>query len=114
MKYQSQRGVALVITLIMLSVITFLAVAFLAVSRRDRASVTTSLNQTDSRFMADTALARFQGELVSRIMARSNRFDYDLMLTRNYINPFGFADMGNTLNTCSNPRCRAVSVTHAG
>ena len=38
-----ERGVALVITLIMLSVITFLTVAFLALSRRDRASVTTSL-----------------------------------------------------------------------
>ena len=95
----SQRGVALVITLIMLSVITFLTVAFLAVSRRDRASVTTSLNQTDSRFMADTALARFQAELISRMMARSNLLDYELMLTRNYINPLGYDASDTTLNT---------------
>ncbi len=86
----AQRGVALVITLIMLSVITFLTIAFLAISRRDRASVTTSINQTDARLMADAALARFQTELVSGMMARNDLMSYDLMLTRNYINPAGF------------------------
>ncbi|MEO7298708.1 MAG: hypothetical protein ABI042_09055 [Verrucomicrobiota bacterium] len=92
MKHQSQRGVALVITLIMLSVITFLTVAFLAVTRRDRASVTQSLNQTDSHLMADTALARFQAELVSGMMARGTLGDYELMLTRNYIRVGGYTN----------------------
>lgn len=87
---RNQHGVALVITLIMLSVITFLTVAFLAISRRDRASVTTSLSQTDSHLMADTALARFQSELTARIMASGDLQNYDVMLTRNYINPDGF------------------------
>lgn len=92
MKHQSQRGVALVITLIMLSVITFLTVAFLAVTRRDRASVTQSLNQTDSHLMADTALARFQAELVSGMIARGTLGDYELMLTRNYIRVGGYTN----------------------
>ena len=39
MKNKFQRGVALVSTLIMLSVVVLMAVAFLAVSRRERASV---------------------------------------------------------------------------
>ena len=71
--FSTQRGVALVLTLIMLSVITFLTVAFLAVSRRDRASVTTSLNQTDSQLMADTALARVQSEMTTQIGRASCR-----------------------------------------
>src|SRR5690606_6967325 len=85
-----RRGVALVITLIMLSVITFLTVAFLALSRRDRASVTTSLDQTDSLLMADAALARFQAEATARMMASGTLLAYDQMATRNYINPNGF------------------------
>ena len=88
--HQSQRGVALVITLIMLSVITFLTVAFLAVSRRDRVAVSNALNQTDSRFMADAALARFQSEVISRMMARNSLLNYDLTVSHNYINPLGF------------------------
>jgi hypothetical protein len=98
MKYQSQRGVALVITLIMLSVITFLTVAFLAISRRDRASVTTSISQTDSHLMADTALARFQSELTARMMTANSLQSYDLMVTKNFINPNGY-DPALGLNT---------------
>ncbi len=99
MKYNQQRGVALVITLIMLSVITFLAVAFLALTRRDKSAVNTSLSQTDARFMADTALARAEAEMVSRMIARSNLLDYNLTVTRNYINAGGFTeDSTNLLN----------------
>ena len=39
MKRNQERGVALVITLIMLSLVTFMAVVFLGVSRREKASV---------------------------------------------------------------------------
>ena len=58
MKRPSQRGVALVITLLMLSVVTLTAVAFLALSRRDRASVTQAINATDAREMTDAAAER--------------------------------------------------------
>ena len=58
MKSSSQRGVALVITLIMLSIITFLAVAFLSTTRRDRLSVSNFQSQIVSRTMAETAAAR--------------------------------------------------------
>ena len=44
MKGKQQQGVALVITLILLTVITVIAVAFLAVTHRERASVTETLN----------------------------------------------------------------------
>ena len=55
-KLGKRDGVALVVTLLMLSVITFMAVAFLAVSRRERASVAGTLNQVDAQAMADAAL----------------------------------------------------------
>ncbi|MEP6664542.1 MAG: hypothetical protein ABJC04_12855, partial [Verrucomicrobiota bacterium] len=58
--------------------------------RRERASVATALNQTDARFMADTALQRFQSELITRMAVRRSSLDYDLMLTRNFVNPNGF------------------------
>jgi Tfp pilus assembly protein PilX len=38
-KLPEERGVVLVITLVMLSVVTFMAITFLAVSRRERAAV---------------------------------------------------------------------------
>src|SRR6185369_13499130 len=41
-----QQGVALVVTLIMLSVITFMAIAFLVLSRGERSSVTTATDQS--------------------------------------------------------------------
>ena len=44
-----QRGVALVITLVMLSAITFLAVAYLILTQRERGSVTVAAAQTDAQ-----------------------------------------------------------------
>jgi hypothetical protein len=94
------KGVALVVTLLMLSVITFMAVAFLAVSRRERASVTGSLNQADAQTMADAALARAQTEIAAYLMAHNTNathagrpndlLNYELMMSHNYINPDGF------------------------
>ena len=56
MKYrQKQSGVALVITLIMLSVITVITVAFLALSQRERAAVSTTLTGTEAELAATGA-----------------------------------------------------------
>ena len=97
MKNNRQRGVALVITLIMLSIITFLAVAFLAISRRDKASVSGAQNQSDSRMFAEAGAARAQSELIARMLARSNLLVYDALVSRNYIRTNGF-DPGLGLN----------------
>jgi hypothetical protein len=90
MRNRSQSGVALVTTLIMLAVVTLMAVAFLAVSRRERGSVIVSRDQTDSRAMADMALERAKAETAARMLATSNLLAYDLMVSTNYINPLGF------------------------
>ena len=54
----SERGVALVITLVLLSVITFMAVTFLVVSRSQHGSVATETDQTIARLAADSAIER--------------------------------------------------------
>lgn len=79
-------GVALVITLIMLSVVTITAVAFLAMSRRERLSVTAYGEQIDARLLADTAVNRAKGDLIGRMFTSTNRFAYGLMVSTNYLN----------------------------
>jgi hypothetical protein len=103
MNNKFQRGVALVSTLIMLSVVVLMAVAFLAVSRRERASVTVTQSQTVAKLMADAALARAQAEVISRMLAPTNLdlFNYDLMVSTNYINGRGF--LPQTAGSAPNP-----------
>jgi Tfp pilus assembly protein PilX len=83
-------GVALVITLLLLSVITFLAIAFLAMSRRNQSAVSASLDVTTARAMSETAQARAQAEILAQIMASGDPLNYDYMVSRNAINPAGF------------------------
>lgn len=84
------QGVVLIITLVMLSVVTFMAVTFLAVSRRERVAVTVVEEQTRARLMAETAVARAQAEVVSRVIASSNLLNYGFFVSTNFISPYGF------------------------
>ena len=70
MKFRrNQSGVALVITLIMLSVITIIAVAFLALSQRERASTTQTLTGTEAELMASTGLDRSKSHVLAEVAA---------------------------------------------
>ena len=85
----ARRGIALVITLLMLSVVTITAVAFLAVSRRERDSVTTFAEQVDARYVAEAGLNHAQARLASRMSALTNRAAHGgFMVSTNFINPF--------------------------
>jgi hypothetical protein len=86
----SQRGVALVITLVMLSVITFMAVTFLVLSQRERGSVSTTTDQTIAKFADETAQQRALAELIAPMLAVTNSQVYDLIVSTNFINPLGF------------------------
>jgi hypothetical protein len=88
----SERGVALVITLVLLSVITFMTVTFLVVSRSQHGSVSTETDQAISRLAADTARERAIAQLLAPIMAWTNEFNYGLLVSTNYVNPAGFAN----------------------
>ena len=87
---KSQQAVALVITLLLLAVITFMAVTFLVVSRSQHGSVGTQTDLTTARFAADAALQRAEAEAIAPIIATTNPFNYSLLVPTNYINPLGF------------------------
>ncbi|HLX71293.1 MAG TPA: hypothetical protein VKV04_16830, partial [Verrucomicrobiae bacterium] len=84
------EGVALVITLIMLSVITFLAVAFLVLSQRENASSTIALDQKTAHMAADTAFNRVCAELLVDAMVNTNFQSFGIKVSTNFINYNGF------------------------
>jgi len=85
------RGIALVITLIMLSVTLIMAVAFLAVSNRERGSVATVTDAAHARQAADSALAQAEGQIISTMKAANPAvFSLGPLVSTNYINQYGF------------------------
>ena len=79
---------ALVITLILLSVTLIMAVAFLAISRRERNAVTTTTDTATARLAADAALANAEAQIVANIFATTNvaAYNFGLLVSTNYIN----------------------------
>lgn len=86
----TSRGIALVVTLILLSVITFMAIAFLVLSRGQANQTAQTTEQTTARLAADAALEHLKARLEAIILATTNEFAVDLMVSTNYINPRGF------------------------
>ncbi len=80
----------MIITLILLGVVTFMAIAFLALSRRERGAVATVTDTTSARLAADAALANAEGQIVANALAATNPFNFGLLVSTNYINPNGF------------------------
>ena len=103
-------GVALVITLVLLSIITFMAVTFLVVSRSQHGSVVTETDMAIARLAADSARERAIADLLAPIQAGTNEFNYGLRVSANYISPAGFLTAGSPnglpytspLNVCYN------------
>jgi hypothetical protein len=96
---RKSEGIALVITLIMLSVTLVMAVAFLALSRRERASVSTVTDTANARLAADSALAAAQSQIMANLLASSNGlYNFGLLVSTNYINANGFVS-GSTSPT---------------
>lgn len=85
-----QSGVALIVTIIMLAVITFLAVAFLALSSREKGSVKTATNQMTAKQGAEAGLERLKVELVAGMLATTNPANFGFQVSTNYINYSGF------------------------
>jgi hypothetical protein len=88
--HKSKEGVALIITLILLGVVTFMAVAFLALSRRERGAVTTVTDTASARLAADAALASAEAQIVANVLSTTNPYNFGLLVSTNYINPNGF------------------------
>jgi len=100
----SQRGVALIITLILLAVVTFMALTFLAVSRRERGAVTTTTDTTSARLAADAALAAAEGEIVANTLAATNPYNFGLLVSTNYLRTNSSPLPDDLTNLFINPR----------
>src|SRR6185437_2806168 len=89
---KSRSGIALVITLIMLSVTLVMALAFLAVSRRERNAVSTTTDTATARLADDAALAAAQAQIAANILASTNvaAYNFSLLVSTNFINGAGF------------------------
>ncbi len=90
-----QNGVALIITIILLGVVTFMAIAFLALSRRERGAVTTVTDTASARLAADSALANAEAQIMANALATTNPYNFGLLVSTNYINPNGFDPANN-------------------
>lgn len=78
-------------TLILLSVITVMAVAFLALTQRERIGVTQSSQQSDAEMVSEAGAERAKAEIFARYLAgNSNLVAGDLLVSRNYIRTNGF------------------------
>jgi hypothetical protein len=97
----SQNGVALIITLILLSVVTFMAVTFLALSRRERGAVATVTDTAGARYAADAALANAEAQIIANVFASTNPYNFSLLVSTNFINYGGF-DPGVTVFDATN------------
>lgn len=91
------RGVALVVTLILLAVTLVMAVAFLAISRRERGSVSTETDTTTAKLAADSALASAEARMVSDILNTTNPYVSRLYVSTNYVNALGFTNNSTDL-----------------
>src|ERR1017187_4475008 len=105
-----EQGIALVITLIMLAVTLVMAVAFLALARRERGRLTTVTDTTTAQLAADSGVAYAEAQIAANILfglttnlngqlGSSNAFNLHLLVSTNYINPLGFTTgSGNPTN----------------
>jgi hypothetical protein len=84
----SQKGIALVVTLILLSVTLVMALAFMAISSRERGAVTTTTDAATARLAAGSALANVEAQIVSTILATTNPYNSGLVVSTNYVNGF--------------------------
>jgi hypothetical protein len=86
----SQKGVALIITVILLSLLTLMALAFLTMSQRERGAVTTTTDTASARLAADAALASAEAQIVANVLATTNPYNFGLLVSTNYINLEGY------------------------
>jgi hypothetical protein len=100
---KSQGGVALIITVILLSVLTLMTLAFLSMSRRERGAVTTTTDTASARLAADAALANAEAQILANALATTNPYNFGLIVSTNYP-PYGFANLADYANLYISPR----------
>jgi hypothetical protein len=109
------RGVALVLTLILLSVALVMVLAFLAISGRERGSVTTQTDAAAARLAAEAGLAAAEAQIAANILSTTNPYSFGLLVSTNYP-PFAYTNPADFANLFISPRAPvwlSNTVTHA-
>src|ERR1019366_9204352 len=83
--HSRQRGVALILTLILLSVTLVMALAFLTISTHERGSVTTQTDTATARLAADAGLAAAEAQIAANILATTNPYSFGLLVSTNFL-----------------------------
>ena len=83
---RNQNGIALVITLVMLAIVTVMAIVFLAITRRERSSVKVTEETAIAKDMADAALERVKSEVMSRMNSSGSKLHYDIFNSQAFYN----------------------------
>jgi hypothetical protein len=112
----SQRGVALVITLILLSVTLVMALAFLALSSRERGAVTTETDTATARLAADAGRSFAEAQIAANILTSTNPYSFGLLVSTNYLPPTtgnALLDLTNLQYSPRAPVWLTNLVTHA-
>jgi hypothetical protein len=102
----SENGIALVITLVLLSIITFMAITLLVVTRSEKSSVSTNQDQTTATYVNDAAIENFKMLFTAPTLAFSNSYNYDFVVSTNFINPGGFITAGLARQALTNVNYR--------
>jgi hypothetical protein len=108
------RGVALVLTLILLSVALVMVLAFLAISGRERGSVTTQTEAATARHAAEAGLAAAEAQIAANILSTTNPYSFGLLVSTNYP-PFAYTNPADFANLFISPRAPvwlSNTVTH--
>jgi hypothetical protein len=82
-----QRGVALVITLIFLSIITFMAITFLVISRHASEAVTTVTQQAIASQAAQSAAQQAEANIIANMVTKGEGFSFGPAVSQNYESP---------------------------
>jgi hypothetical protein len=88
----TQRGVALVITLILLSIITFMAITFLVISRHASEAVTTVTQQAIASQAAQSAAQQAEANIIANMVAKGEGFSFGPVISQNYQSLGGFTN----------------------
>jgi hypothetical protein len=107
-----QRGVALVITLIMLSVTLLMALAFLAMSNRERNAAATSTDAATARLASEAALNAAVGQIAANVLSSTNPYNFGLVVSTNQDTDDSFANLPNLFISPRAPVWLSNTVTH--
>ena len=87
---RDSRGVALVITLMMLAMVTVMAIIFLALARAERRSVKIVEDLETAKVMSAAGLERAKAQTIATMAASGSKLNYDLSVSTNFYNYGGY------------------------